>query len=122
MWYYSYVYRYAYVMAAAQCGVPHARLSSFMVSNVHDSGGEAWSWVDEAIADGHGDSFCTTDQRLSYAGPLPTWIHYCQGYDVLATATGDWQFHKGHVPANILDCHLPLFKDTPRGLFGCFLT
>merc|ERR1712194_577026 len=41
----------------------------------------------------------------------PSFLHYCQTY---RDEDSEWMFHKGHVPPNILECHLPLIKHPPH--------
>ena len=95
---------YAYSTAAAHERLPHLRVDHYMVSNV-DAGGEGWQWVDEL----KGDVCSPPVDGVYYPDkPLPTFIHYCQGYRV-----GDWGYAKRRVDTNIFSCSTPLLADLP---------
>jgi hypothetical protein len=95
---------YAYSTAAAHERLPHLRVDHYMVSNV-DAGGEGWQWVDEL----KGDVCSPPVNGIYYPDkPLPTFVHYCQGYRV-----GDWGYAKRRVDTNIFSCSMPLLADLP---------
>mmetsp|Transcript_47756 Transcript_47756/g.93845 ORF Transcript_47756/g.93845 Transcript_47756/m.93845 type:complete len:222 (+) Transcript_47756:1103-1768(+) len=103
---------YAYAMGAAHLNLPHTRLDHFMVSSVGGFG-EGWAWVDKSIEDGYDPcaSAWSPDTKGLVPNRLPPFIHYCHNFAVLKS---DLMFHKGHVPADILDCDKPLLKLPPK--------
>eukprot|EP01065_Artemidia_motanka_P010763 TRINITY_DN15762_c0_g1_i1.p1 TRINITY_DN15762_c0_g1~~TRINITY_DN15762_c0_g1_i1.p1 ORF type:complete len:507 (+),score=167.50 TRINITY_DN15762_c0_g1_i1:62-1522(+) len=120
---------WAYSMAAAHLDVPHQRYDHFMVSNTR-ADGEGWQWVDELKTMSCRDPgpFLATARRLptvlhaaSHAKvgypPIPADRH---GYDIEEHPLGGdlWNFHKGHVPAEFLDCDQPLLVRPPDDLFN----
>lgn len=110
---------YACSIAVADYGIRPVMIDSLMVSNVHASG-EGWPWVDLLPPD------CVCDPDiLSQSAPkpyqLPTFMHYCQNYNVKdfknKDVSGDkdtntpdrlegpnWSYSKYQVPDEILHC------------------
>lgn len=69
---------YAYSMAAAHEELPHLQVEHLMVSNA-EADDEGWLFVDSL------DDVCEppNDEGIFFPGrPLPTLMHYCQGYTV----------------------------------------
>ena len=112
---------YAMVIAVADLGIRPSVVDSLMVSNV-DAGGEGWAWVDGLPM----DRGCDPATLADGAAPLPTFLHYCQSYEIaqlkaaaLAEGVGGrgpngnegtdergafWLFSKYQVPDEILHC------------------
>ena len=90
---------YAMVLAVADYGIRPAVVDSLMVSNV-DAGGEGWPWVDKLPMDRGCDPAILTEEF-----PLPTFLHYCQGYKHpgISPSPG-FLFSKYSVPDGILEC------------------
>ena len=108
------------VIAVADLGIRPSVVDSLMVSNV-DAGGEGWAWVDGLPMDRGCDP-----ATLAGDAPLPTFLHYCQSYEIaqlkaaaLAEGVGGrgpngnegtdergafWLFSKYQVPDEILHC------------------
>eukprot|EP00466_Bigelowiella_natans_P018878 jgi/Bigna1/79624/fgenesh1_pg.64_\ len=131
---------YAYIMAAAHYNLKHTRLEHFMVSDVGAAELEAWPWVEKI------DSMSCQDPTINYpassfppfnsaqkggkiystifffrsSSPLiPALIHAAQHYKAVYPKTGEtWNFHKGHIPGQILDCEQPLVVSPPDDLFN----
>lgn len=76
------------------------------VSNV-DSFGEGWKWVDEL------DNVCEPpkDGIFHPGKPLPTVVHFCQGYRV-----GEYGFGKRGLRKDIFTCEAPMMADPPADL------
>lgn len=108
---------YAYAMAAATFDLKHTIVDHYMVSNaegyrnmaVHS--GEAWEWVYQETFDPC--DYEAAGKQIPAGNKVPTFLHLCQNFDV----PNEWMFHKGHMPANILDCELPLLKLPPPNHF-----
>jgi hypothetical protein len=99
---------YACSIAVADYGIRPVQIDSLMVSNVN-CGDEGWLWVDKVPRDRGCDPTIVSDS--SY--PLPTFLHYCQGYTVEDFRAGhasqpgvapNWKYTKYQVPDAILDC------------------
>lgn len=113
---------YAMVIAVADLGIRPARVDHLMVSNVQ-AGGEGWPWVDKLPMDRGCDPTILTDPSFR----LPTFLHYCQRYEIenlkaeaLAQGFGGsganqnsgptdargsyWMYTKYQVPDEILHC------------------
>lgn len=90
---------YAMVLAVADYGIRPAMVDSLMVSNV-DAGGEGWPWVDTLPMDRGCDPTILTEEF-----PLPTFLHYCQGYKHPGIMPNPgFLFSKYSVPDVILEC------------------
>mmetsp|Transcript_33810 Transcript_33810/g.54860 ORF Transcript_33810/g.54860 Transcript_33810/m.54860 type:complete len:556 (-) Transcript_33810:243-1910(-) len=117
---------YAYIMAAAHYNLKHTRLEHFMVSDVGAAELEAWPWVEKI------DSMSCQDPTINYPASsfppfnsaqnsplIPALIHAAQHYKAVYPKTGEtWNFHKGHIPGQILDCEQPLVVSPPDDLFN----
>jgi hypothetical protein len=99
---------YAYSMAAAHEKLPHLQVYQHMVSNV-DSGGEGWDWVDKLA------NACeppNVEGIFQEGKPLPTVLHYCQGFKA-----GMLAFFKRQVTKhNIFSCESPMFMEPANDL------
>ena len=95
---------YAYSMAAAHENLPHLRMDHFMISNT-DSPGEGWEWIDALE-----DPCLPPIDGIYFPGkPLPTFVHFCQGYHI-----GELTFQKRRVPKNIFSCEHPMLLEPPN--------
>jgi hypothetical protein len=123
---------FAYIFGMVHHKVQHTLFTKFMVSNV-DSAGEGWPWVDALE-----EMSCTAPAFEKYwktvdsgAAPLPDVIHSCTHFKACADGSnttremtecsggGDlWNFHKGHVPGEILECDHPLLMAPPEDLIN----
>lgn len=92
---------YAYSIASAHEALPHLQLDHYMVSNT-EAGGEGWDWVDPL------DDVCAPPVNGIYFPdkPLPTLVHFCQGYQV--EGIGFW---KRRFPHNSFSCEAPLLTE-----------
>mmetsp|Transcript_33147 Transcript_33147/g.53241 ORF Transcript_33147/g.53241 Transcript_33147/m.53241 type:complete len:553 (-) Transcript_33147:135-1793(-) len=116
---------YAYIMSAAHHKLPHTRLNHFMVSDVGIDVGEAWSWIDyiqKMSCVNPRESFPSRMyppfSRLDTSPKLPPLVHAAQHFKAHHPKTKElWNFHKGHIPGQILDCDQPLVVPPPDDLF-----
>jgi hypothetical protein len=101
---------YACSIAVADYGIRPVQIDNLMISNVH-AGGEGWKWIDDLPADSACDPAVLTQTDPKY--PLPTFLHYCQGYPVKQWeaehkehpgVAPNWKFTKYQVPNDILEC------------------
>ena len=101
---------YACSIAVADYGIRPVQIDSLMVSNVHCDD-EGWKWIDRLPPDRGCDPSILTQFDPAY--PLPTFLHYCQGYMVQDFKDGhtnhpgvapNWKYTKYQVPDGILDC------------------
>eukprot|EP00935_MAST-01C_sp_MAST-1C-sp1_P001562 g1562.t1 len=118
---------YAYGLAAENNGVRHMQLDQYMVSNAW-SPGEGWDFVDP-----HYSVLSCDNPTLPAGAHRPTFIHAAGHFK--ACSKGDsvqhypdnyrskcepgsvlWNFHKGHVPADILRCDAPLLVTPPDSI------
>jgi hypothetical protein len=114
---------YAYNMAAADLGIKHATYSRYMVANEESDSLEAWKWVD---AYGH---ISCVDFELPDGRQNPAMLHAAGHYractggekitsnddEAKCTLEGSemWEWHKGHVPTQIMDCGQRLLLPPP---------
>ena len=70
---------YAMVIAVADYGIRPKMVDSLMVSDV-GAGGEGWPWVDGLPMDRGCNPATLTDEQYQ----LPTFLHYCQSYEIQA--------------------------------------
>jgi len=100
---------YAYSFAAAHFNLDHLMFDHYMVSSPM-TGGEAWPFVNK-----YGSMPCSNPNKNARRpdARIPTFLHLAQRYDSEATR---FMFHKGHVPANILSCDLPILITPPDDL------
>eukprot|EP01062_Namystynia_karyoxenos_P046241 TRINITY_DN3457_c0_g2_i1.p1 TRINITY_DN3457_c0_g2~~TRINITY_DN3457_c0_g2_i1.p1 ORF type:complete len:505 (+),score=145.92 TRINITY_DN3457_c0_g2_i1:107-1621(+) len=103
---------YAYSLAAAHLGLPHVQLENLMVSTLAGAG-EGWDWVDAWPS-----KMSCDNPSVPEGYRVPTFLHGCQNYKALDARGGEWMWHKGHIPPNILDCDTPLLKRPPDNLFN----
>jgi len=103
---------WAYSIGAADLGLKHTTLDQYMIST-WGSHGQAFSWVDEWKK-----MSCNNPPDMRNINPLksPTFLHLASNFK--APESKEWMFHKGHVPADILDCDSPLIKESPDELFN----
>ena len=74
-------------------------------------GGEGFPFID-AWSSMH----CRAPQGdASRTQKVPTFIHLASNFK--APKSKEWMFHKGHVPADILHCGVPLLKESPDNLW-----
>lgn len=93
----------------ADYGIRPVLIDSLMVSNVEASG-EGWPWIDKLPIDRGCDPTVLTQKTPEY--PLPTFLHYCQGYWLkefkgVKSNSGtipNAQYSKYQVPDEILQC------------------
>lgn len=90
---------YAMVVAVADYGIRPVMIDSLMVSNV-DAGGEGWPLIERLPLDRGCDP-----NLLHEDVPLPTFMHYCQGYKHPGIIPNPgFLFSKYSVPDAILEC------------------
>ena len=103
---------YAYGLAAAASGVAHVQLAHYMVSSPDDAASEAWKFVDAL------PSMSCRAPTYPPGALLQTVVHACQHYKACSdgrplAADGScggaslFNFHKGHVPGDIMSCDAP---------------
>lgn len=114
---------YAYNMATSYLQVKHVRLEQYMVSN-SGATGEGWDMIDSL------NEMSCRKPPTADTMKLPTFIHLASSYELCTGGSkpderGDcpegedfWKFHKGHVPANIMECGASLLEDPPEDLFN----
>jgi hypothetical protein len=103
---------WAYCMAAAHLKLEHVILDHYMISTT-GSVGEGFKWVDEWE---NTKMSCHAPPRTPPPGlHAPTFLHLASNFK--APLSKEWMFHKGHVPASILDCGSPLIKEAPDDLY-----
>ena len=71
--------------------------------------GESYPWINEV------PSFSCRSPDLVSSGKAPNFIHMASNFK--APDSEEWMFHKGHVPAKILDCGTPLIVEAPDDLW-----
>merc|ERR1740117_1384326 len=125
---------YAWNIASAALGLRHTLIDSFMVSdiitgNLGTTAREGWKWVDPLLSH---DLDCNDPDALLGkklpankklpAKQLPNFIHMAHRYvaPVDKGSSGnwpdEWSFAKSHVPADILECGVPLLRAPPADL------
>lgn len=117
---------YTYSMAIAHVDILQTTVDSLMVS-LDDSPKEAWQFMGPIAAS---ESLLKKTKavvpKVSCHDPInslgaenfPPVMHYCQWHKAHDAAGRLWAFHKGHVPAFIFDCDLPLLKMPPDDLIN----
>jgi len=100
---------WAYCIAAAHLRLHHTTLDQYMISTWEGNEGQAFEWVDKFT-----DLSCLKPQH-SAGQLLPNFIHLASNFK--APESQEWMFHKGHVPARILECDSPLIKESPDNLW-----
>merc|ERR1711935_840613 len=76
------------------------------------AGGEGW----DQLADW--DTMSCLKPEIPAGKTAPNFLHYCQTYAAQDKDDNRWLWHKGHVPASILDCDSPILKPPPDDLFN----
>jgi len=117
---------YAYSMAAAHEGLPHAQFYHYMVSN-SEGGGEGWDYVDdledvcEAPAVPRRDTVpqlhvADVNVEHFYDGkPMPVLFHYCQHFKL----TEELNFYKGaHRDQDSMSCATKMLPVCEPGTAG----
>jgi len=100
---------YSFAIAAAYIGLRFQMIKRLYVSTPTWGGWEPWNMIN-------------TDVRNIREKPDIPVIHYCQGqwigqtYPTSSYRQGGYNFHKGHIPKDILeDCSIPLMAPPPVG-------
>eukprot|EP00510_Aplanochytrium_minuta_P004001 CAMPEP_0184023772 /NCGR_PEP_ID=MMETSP0954-20121128/11595_1 /TAXON_ID=627963 /ORGANISM="Aplanochytrium sp, Strain PBS07" /LENGTH=493 /DNA_ID=CAMNT_0026306791 /DNA_START=137 /DNA_END=1615 /DNA_ORIENTATION=+ len=102
---------WAYSIGAADLGLKHTQLDHYMIST-WGSRGQAYPWV------GAYESLECNNPVKQPGLRRPTFIHLASNFKAVDSAAKEWMFHKGHVPANILDCDMPLIVQPSNDLFN----
>ena len=97
-------------MAAAHLGLEHTTLDQYMISTWGQHAEQAWKWVDPWP-----DQFSCLDPQKPQGMRQPNFIHLASNFKA-PHPSKEWMFHKGHVPADILDCGSPLIIESPDNL------
>jgi len=100
---------WAYSIASAHLGLKHTTLDQYMVSTSGRSG-QAYPFIDVK------DLSCRNPLSTP-ANRLPVFIHMASNFKAPDRYKGPWMFHKGHVPADILECDSPLIIQPPDDLW-----
>jgi hypothetical protein len=113
---------FAYSIASAHLGLEHTVLDQFMISAWMYGGsekGQAWPWLAQWK-----EQHISGEHRVSCANPVPgpgqkvpTFIHLASNFEGPEIDEGEWQFHKGKVPPDILECSVPLLISAPDDLY-----
>jgi len=101
---------WAYSIGAADLNLKHTTLDHFMVST-WGSTGEAFPWIDAW------KEMSCLEPKEPPGMKSPTFIHLASNFKAPDGHDGPWMFHKGHVPADILDCDSPLIVEAPDDLW-----
>jgi hypothetical protein len=120
---------YTYSMAIAHVDIEQTTVNSLMVSlsGTDEQGSEAWDYMgpiaaSESVLEKHKavvpNVSCHDPINTLGVGNFPPVVHYCQWHRAHDAAGRLWAFHKGHVPAFIFDCDLPLLKMPPDDLIN----
>merc|ERR1711991_1229069 len=95
---------WAYSIGAAHLGLKHTMVDMYMVSSPTTYSGEGFEFVDRW-------SNLSCEKPLPKVGErYPVAIHMAQNFKAPDIRHGPHMFHKGHVPAEILECDTPLLK------------
>jgi len=97
---------YGYSLAAAHLGLKHVRLNNLMLSDTRPgSYGEDWDKL------GYETDPCKDGKPVTLTDEpnLPNWMHMAQRYA--------WNFHKRHVPWDILECDAKMLPTPPKDMF-----
>lgn len=101
---------YAYSFAAANYRLDHMMFDQYMVSSPMIPG-EGWPYVEQYL---QGASCSDPNRNAQFPhAAIPTLLHIAHRYD---SEVDDFMFHKGHVPANIFTCELPMLVMPPDDL------
>ena len=106
---------WAYSMGSAHLGLRHTILDHYMIST-WGSHGQAFKW----ILNWPDKEFSCRDPWSSDARVAPTKVHWPTFIHLASNFKApkkgwpaEWMFHKGHIPANILDCDTPFIVEAP---------
>lgn len=102
---------WAYIMGAANLGMPHTKLEQYMVSAV-DAYGEGWKFVDD-----WGQMSCHNPKKPA-GKRSPNFLHFAHNYHTDDSDGRRWMWHKGHMPSNILECDMPILKQPPDNFYN----
>ena len=99
---------FAYVIAAADLGLKHQVMKSFMISNPAIQE-ENWSFlhnisIDRSCAVGN-DPELLEGNGINM---IPNVFHFCQKYGL-----GEWLWSKGRLPSSFFTCDSPLLAEPP---------
>merc|ERR1711871_1850692 len=100
---------WAYCMAAAHLGLRHEQLDHYMISTW--GAGESHRWLNKWTGLGQ----CSDPRPQKPEDQSPPFIHLASNFK--APSSKEWMFHKGHVPADILDCDVPFIIESPDDVF-----
>ena len=116
---------YGYCVASMYYGLRHKIVTSLMVSNVEMTNDEGWDQCN--IMDLKNMNNLTKYNENKQPQPGVTILHYCQGFWIgpgyyqSSPRYAGFNFHKGHIPKNILnECTLPLFYPAPTSNLGIY--
>jgi len=101
---------WAYSIGAADLDLKHTTLDHYMVSN-WGTHGQAYEWIDAW------KEMSCLEPKEPAGMKSPTFIHLASNFKAPNGHSGPWMFHKGHVPADILDCDSPLIVEAPDNLW-----
>jgi len=102
---------WAYSIGAAHLGLKHTMVDMYMVSSPTTYSGEGFEFVDRW-------SNLSCEKPLPKVGErYPVAIRMAQNFKAPDIDHGPHMFHKGHVPAEILECDTPLLKLPPDDLW-----
>ena len=115
-------------MACADQNVKHVEVANYMISNEDADSDEAWKWVDK-----YPNMSCTNPDITQFANRpimLHAAAHYqaCTGGEPAQNIRGNahctekgselWNWHKGHVPTQIMYCNQRLLIPPPDNFFN----
>lgn len=103
---------WAYIMGAANLGMPHTKLEQYMVSET-GAWGEGWKFVD-----GWGTTMSCDNPQKPAGAKSPNFLHFAHNYHTDDGRGNRFMWHKGHMPSNILDCKTPILKQPPDDFFN----
>ena len=109
---------WAYSIAAADLDLKHTTLDHFMIS-VWGHTGQAYKFIDEFKQMSCRDPEVKINGESDGAEGVhwPVFIHLASNFKAHDEGGVEWMFHKGHVPATILECDTPLIVEAPDNLF-----
>ena len=90
---------FAYILAAADVGLPHAISYSLMWSDPKVQYTEPWDWV---------ESLPVADMCVKMPDKVPNVLHYCQPYDF-----NGYELYKYELKGKIHRCSSPLIEEPP---------
>mmetsp|Transcript_12645 Transcript_12645/g.20436 ORF Transcript_12645/g.20436 Transcript_12645/m.20436 type:complete len:567 (+) Transcript_12645:206-1906(+) len=105
---------WAYSIASAHLGLKHTIVNHHMISSwpsTQNDKSQAFPWVKEW------KEMSCRNPEVKPGYKLPTFIHMASNFKAPDRIEGPWMFHKGHVPATILDCDSPLIIESADDLY-----